>query len=960
MPKEIKVWKLNWFKNDSDKGGAMNEAISKALDGQVIIHSQTTKIGRMWTSISPDKFINLVLDNKGLYEVITKYPHKVYFDIDKQGQVDVSYLQKVKAIIEKYFPSATFAISGSYKETKTSFHIILTNYLIHNENERTYIKHLCKFLQKEDEAFDWKVYTTNRNMKCINQSKDDGRVQEIIENDDMKAHMITCFLPEYPIAFQLPPVEIEEHIKIEKSRGNFDVASLPKLNLQVPDNLNFAEITPTQILELLPVSKAFDHNYTHLVARFCHANDLPVEMFLAWISKKHSPLTQEIIKKWKHHFNDLHKYPPVSIAKMKNVLTQYYPKINKGIHYNRFEQTFNIGETTKIEMLAPEHFIGAEKFSVYNIGMGGGKTEQTIQFLKDEPSFCWCAPNRALANNTLARLEAADIHVKYYNDISPKEKKADGFSLHEKLIVVANSLHYIKEQKYRVVVIDEIETLLDKWFGPFMTHKAENWKVFCNIIQKAQKVILLDAFITTKTLDFLRAVSAKKYKIFERVVEPTTRNVTYATDFQQCFLSVLNDLKKGLKLFIFYPYKKGGANNPSMEAFNLLLETETGKKGIYYNADIDENIKIGLKDVSKSWSDKDFIITNMMITCGVNYDEKGDNAFDKEYLFVSSFSKPRDVTQVSYRPRTIKTNEIILCYIGSMSQSPAWEMDTEIISCPIYKQLIFNILVELKSPLRKTLQLFFNKAHYKQHTNREALTGAISTEIDEMIAKYQNSVVYRHVDDIDNGLAELIQQRMFSNEATMMEKFQLQKYFFKMTFNADAEFVMLGEVNALDWFWNENKNTYFFKQIERICDDENNIFNKIKKFNNYDSVFPRDAKKVKLNEELKDQIFKDFNFRTINKHSCTISIIVSIYNSYFGKKIITTHYDSNKHITYTLQNAELDFAVSLFVNYRRTPKAIDKAAVSVATCVTCNQMVCVCHSIINHFRNNKCWIGADL
>ncbi len=179
MTKTVKVWKINWFKNNDANGGSMKEAIKNALDGQIIVHSQTQKNGRLWTSILPDKFITLTLENKGLYEVITKFPHKVYFDIDKQGQVDSLYLQGVKKIIERYFPNATFAISGSYKETKTSFHFILTNYVIHNVNERTYIKHLCKFLEKEDDAFDWKVYTPNRNMKCINQSKDDGRVKKI-------------------------------------------------------------------------------------------------------------------------------------------------------------------------------------------------------------------------------------------------------------------------------------------------------------------------------------------------------------------------------------------------------------------------------------------------------------------------------------------------------------------------------------------------------------------------------------------------------------------------------------------------------------------------------------------------------------------------------------------------------------------------------------------------------------
>jgi hypothetical protein len=38
--------------------------------------------------------------NRGIYEVITKFPHKVYFDIDKKG-ADDRYLETIKLIIQK-------------------------------------------------------------------------------------------------------------------------------------------------------------------------------------------------------------------------------------------------------------------------------------------------------------------------------------------------------------------------------------------------------------------------------------------------------------------------------------------------------------------------------------------------------------------------------------------------------------------------------------------------------------------------------------------------------------------------------------------------------------------------------------------------------------------------------------------------------------------------------------------
>ena len=126
--------------------------------------------------MTPTKFINLLTKNNGIYEVITKFPHKLYFDIDHHSSSDENFLPRVKELITEYFPNIELAISGSITPDKTSYHIIAQNYVIHDDKERTQIKMAVKSLQAKCDAFDWKVYTKNRNMKCINQSKDDGRV----------------------------------------------------------------------------------------------------------------------------------------------------------------------------------------------------------------------------------------------------------------------------------------------------------------------------------------------------------------------------------------------------------------------------------------------------------------------------------------------------------------------------------------------------------------------------------------------------------------------------------------------------------------------------------------------------------------------------------------------------------------------------------------------------------------
>lgn len=894
MVKEIKIWKSTFYKNDDKNNGAMKKAIDCA-NGMLVVHSQTKKTGRVWGCVTPDKLLNLVTKNHGLYEVITNYPHKVYFDIDKKidsitcDNGSESFLKSITDKITTFFPDAEMAISGSITDTKISYHIILQNYAVSNEMERAHLKNIVKFLTKDEPAFDWKVYHNNQFFKCINQSKDDGRIQQIITNEDYTAHLITCFFSKSFLPFpDVVSEELHEHLEIEKAYTPFDVGTLPKHNLITPDDVDFLNITPAQVLALLPCNDSFHHNYTHRTARFCYHNNIPFDEFIKWRSQK--SIDADKIKKWKeYHFANIHKFPSVTIDQMKMVLIQFYPKINKNMHFRAFQKSFNFdAKVIKIPRLSPKEFAGNEKVSIFNIGMGGGKTAQTVDYLKYKQNFLWIAPMKALCNNTFNRLTESNIDAKYYLDFSTKDKKNGCFNNVDKLLIVANSLHYLQQTTYDIIVIDEIETFIDKWHGTFMQHKMENWQVFLNVLRKSKKIILLDAFITTKTIHLLESIVGKDIVVYERILEPVTREVRYIKDFHVCISKIITDIKNGLKPFIFYPYKEQSKMNSSylsMEALYTMIQKETNTEGIYYNADIDDSVKLGLRDVNASWKNKRFVITNAIITCGVNYDLTD---FDNEYLFVSSFTSPRDITQVSYRPRTLNTNIIHCCFLGRMTQTNSWETDD--LNCPIYTQMTRAIFTEKKSPIRKTVELFFSKANYTQFTTDLKLSEDVQREIDEMIEK-QVCVSYRLVEDIDGGYADVIRQKIFSSEATMHEKFMLQKYFFKNQFVTNDE--TYDGIDAMEYAWNAN-NAYFIKQCKRLISNPDNVFEKIKILNSEETIFPTDIKNIVLSDTIIKQIFNDYEFKYVHSKSGKPKIIENMFNAYFSKKIVKFEYPT-KH-----------------------------------------------------------------
>jgi hypothetical protein len=883
---EYKMWGATFFKNVTSAGGSQSHAIKTAPRQSIIIASHTQKMGRMWGYTNPPHVLKMLEKNRGLYEIITEYPHKVYFDIDEETKVDnfEEYIQNVKQTILQYFPEADMGISGSHTDSKTSLHICVNNYFIHNDEHRKSMKVLCKELK-----WDWKVYTNNRLMKCINQSKPDGRVQTIIELDDFKKHLITCWLGT-SLPFPTLPDEIQDKVM---TSSNFDLSLLPKMVLTT--DVEYNDLTPEIILSLLPLNPTFEYSYTHQVARYCFNNKIPLEKFIAWVKNKWSD--EPFIKKWQDKWQQLANFPPITDTKIKQILSYFYPHLFKDVHYKNFSKTFDIGTTTPIESITPSCFDIDNKFLVFNTGMGSGKTAQTASYLKKQFNSLWIAPNKALAKNTEYRLKEEKIDIQHYLNFSSKDKNQGILDTCDHLICVLNSTHYVK-RNYDVVVIDEVETVFDKFLGDFMEKKRDIWQNFLRIIRSAKRVILLDAFITTKTIKFISMIENTTPCVYVRKFEPQTRTVHYMKNFEVMLCDIQAKLRDGKKLFIFYPYKNSNSNYPSMEQIVKVLQLE-GKQGIHYNADVDDTVKTGLMNINQTWQKYDFVITNNVITCGVNYEMLD---FDYKYVFIASFNTPRDIAQVTYRCRHLNTGIIKVCYLkGQMPD--AFLKDTDVVQCPIYNQLYSSITTEKMCPLRRSFQLFCTKANYKQDTNNDDFSDALKSAVIQQLADNDIQIPFHTITLLDDMTAEQLKQKTFDQQATMSEKIQLTKYYYVQSIDEPHR-----NDDMVHHTWNDNSLS-FLKQIGKMLLDDNSVFHKIAKLNGWTflpdkvdegTVARITLKKVIFNDEILDQIFKEFKFRSITRTSQPKKILQSVYNLYFKKFLICSKYGEDKNVSYTI------------------------------------------------------------
>ena len=898
---------INWLKNKTKEGGAMDEVLSKIKGDEMAFNIISKKYGRMWGCCDTTTALKLIQKNSGAYEILHKFPMKVYFDIDKKENLKPDDLTTYKNIILKHIPDAMMAISGSETDQKHSYHITLTNYTFKNEQERDDFKLFVKtVLHNEDNGFDTAVYTKNRNMKCVNQSKpEDKRVQEIIEDDDIKNHLISAFISDDCKSVKLPENIVVKAQQKSKEKRKVDIMSLPQCHAGYLGDIRKTDLTrddlynPINLLNLLPINKDFDHTYTWMVARFCYYNELKFDDFYNWYKEKNHSQTH--YDKWKHHWSVLGEHPPVRKGHIMLVLEKYYPGIRNDKEVNDFVQLCDIKDypSVEVENLSQTEFYNNMKGLIVNIGMGGGKTTQTVNYLEQmtqiesaSQNFIWMTPNIALAENTFNRMKNF-TSTNLYNTVKRKELKQDMIENSENLMVCMNSLKYVTKD-YNIVVIDEIETFLKKWcFNDTLDGVQKKcYDNFIRVLINADKIILLDAFITRISLDFLRDMGIS-YTLVKRKDDKSYNNrdaIKYAQK-KNMMMDAITQLKEGKKLFIFYPYCKGNKQNHSMKDFQSLLEEKSGKKGISHNSETSDKTKKKLKDVNSTWNQYDFVVSNNVITVGVNFDI---SYFDQCYLFIAPFNEMRDIVQFSYRPRKINDNVIKFCFIGEKFNFDKLDKNC-MINDNAYKNLRKNIMVEQSTPNKECFQQFLFMAGYNIVADEVEISKR-ELETINLIKSSENYYDYDSIEDIDDSVLRDAENELYSNDCSFETKLMLRKYHYDKRFKSDVKKEDRAEI------WNGN-HIKLVDDVKKLLTGSNKLMDCLKNEYKWELHFPETINDFKFNKEMMKQIFDSgFCSRTINEDSKHHLILKSYMNCFFDEQVIRSKSGTDNKKSYVVND----------------------------------------------------------
>jgi hypothetical protein len=795
--------------------GTQDKLLSTINDDEYMIKHVHDVKGWACGIIKQDQMKDMVKTNNQIFEVVHRYPVKVFFDID--GKPNKCNLDDVKVLIDKYFNTPKMAVSGYENEDKVSYHIVLPNLLIKDYNDLINMKKLVQKMQKENENFDDSVYSKNRLMKAVNQSKPNKAVQAIIEDDNIENHFITTFIDKdaKPFIFE-----------IDYDSNKINASKIPKNTPQLKEAIenNYKKFKPTdhdnalKLLNLMPCDFTMHHSYCWKFQNFAFHNGLSFDEFWSWNKQKRdcADRRNRYVGYWnKFNSDDKKKY---NIFWIKSILSIYVPNIHvyNDVKTNCFMKSFDLPsveipvkkmETYETADISNDHFTSAHKVAIFNVGMGGGKTGATVKYLKDaKQSFIWFSVRVALAMNTNHRFVTDNLDVYKYNDSGNSDTKRKNINKAKNLLISTESLHYLEDtNKFDVLVIDEIESLLNNWDSTTHGKNLENnFYNFKALIQHTKKIILLDAFTTTKTIDFIKSLGISDSDIITYTCnyKQRSRNLINNDTYEGIVNKMINDVDQGKKIFVFYPFLNDSNHHDGIKSLEceLLKKCTTKPNIITYMSVASDKVKKTTYDVNNTWKDADIILTTSSITVGVNYE--GDD-FDKIYLLTSGMCNlARDLTQVSLRIRNPRQSEIETYFFDKSSRyiyeyNDLYKSKTDL----IYNSLIDSIEIEKTSDFISSLYKFADQTGFIRTKIKPAEYVKIKTEEDSVnnspLEKKQVIKVIMEYKDIDvlseSECKDIEINKVWVSNATMEEKFKVSKYYFDKRFqrfsNEDREFI---------------------------------------------------------------------------------------------------------------------------------------------------------------------------
>jgi hypothetical protein len=133
---------------------------------------------------------------------------------------------------------------------------------------------------------------------------------------------------------------------------------------------------------------------------------------------------------------------------------------------------------------------------------GGGKTKIVADYTRNNPDAdCLSLTHRA----NLSLEQSRRLGYKFYQEFKNKEIDRDGMTNEKRLTMCVDSLVHLNSMRRRdLVILDEVEQLLAHLTtsDTLKDKRVQVWNVFLKVLEKADKIICLDADLSDVTYNF--------------------------------------------------------------------------------------------------------------------------------------------------------------------------------------------------------------------------------------------------------------------------------------------------------------------------------------------------------------------------------------------------------------------------------------------------------------------------
>ena len=292
------------------------------------------------------------------------------------------------------------------------------------------------------------------------------------------------------------------------------------------------------------------------------------------------------------------------------------------------------------------HIFHPNKYIIIHAYLGRGKTT-AIKRLINDPIAALPKVLFLSSRITFARFIAADFNIPCYLTNSLKSNR---------LVMSMESLWKLDDDmQYDAIIVDESESMLMQFSSETMGgRQVQIFNKLVRFMNRAKKVVFADAFLTNRTVDFVRDIAGENPIAFIKNESPPRKRIAEEVNDKQMPVDIIKNIQSGMKPYVFFASATTLVHTNAMLKGAAITDTileEKIESGLVYHASANDEVFENLSNINKSWGEASYVFTSPSNTIGCSYSPDAPPDFNNIWIQAQPTCCVRDQFQAHLRVR---------------------------------------------------------------------------------------------------------------------------------------------------------------------------------------------------------------------------------------------------------------------------------------------------------------------